>query len=315
MKYYRVIPLSQSFDMYGLSYTCSDELVQDLRCGDIVVIPFRTWFDLWVFAGEIMDTRIQVPSELKSIEGKAVDSISLSAQQVQMIDFISTHYIVPIHHSACLYFPKNLKEKISKNTLWKLKIRDYSYNSPEITLSSAQQKVFDTILTDTNKKFLLYWVTGSWKTEVYIKLIEENLKREKQTLLLIPEIILTSQIAQRLETAFWDQIIILHSGISAAKKSQLWIDIYSWNAKIIVGTRSSLFYPYNNLWSIIVDEEHDNSYVSDNAPRYNAVQSAEKMSELYDIPLLLASWTPKVTSMYRWLKGDFTLLQLLEKYN
>jgi primosomal protein N' (replication factor Y) len=118
----------------------------------------------------------------------------------------------------------------------------------------------------------------------------------------------------RLKKVFWEQIIILHSGVSAAKKSQLWIDIYTWNAKIIVWTRSSLFYPYSNLWTIIVDEEHDNSYISDNAPRYNALEVAEKITDVYNIPLLLASWTPKVTTMYRWLKWDFTLLQLLEKF-
>ena len=109
-------------------------------------------------------------------------------------------------------------------------------------------------------------------------------------------------------------MIILSSTVTEAKKTQYWIDIHSGKAKIIVGTRSALFYPYSNLGTIIVDEEQDQSYVSDSAPRYSSLDIVSQMSELLDIPVILASGTPSVESMYRAMKGEYQLVSLLEKY-
>jgi primosomal protein N' (replication factor Y) len=92
------------------------------------------------------------------------------------------------------------------------------------------------------------------------------------------------------------------------------MDIYTGKAKVIIWTRSALFYPYNNLWSIIVDEEHDNSYVSDQAPRFHSLDIVNKISDLLNIPLLLASWTPSVTSMYKSVKWEYKQVSLLKKY-
>ena len=131
---------------------------------------------------------------------------------------------------------------------------------------------------------------------------------------MIPEIILTNQIAKKIEKVFPTWLVIINSSITEATKTKYWQSINSWDTKIIIWTRSAIFYPFSNLWQIIIDEEHDNSYLSDKTPRYNTIEIAEQISELLDIRMLLASWTPSIKSMYKALKGDYTLVNLLEKY-
>jgi primosomal protein N' (replication factor Y) len=161
---------------------------------------------------------------------------------------------------------------------------------------------------------LLYGITWSGKTEIYIKRIQQQLENNKQSLLLIPEIILSNQLSTKIKQVFWDDVLIINSTVSAAKRTSYWMDIYTGKAKIIVWTRSALFYPYNNLWLIIVDEEHDNSYVSDQAPRFHSLDIVNKISDILRIPLLLASGTPSVTTMYKSIKWEYKQVTLLEKY-
>jgi primosomal protein N' (replication factor Y) len=118
-----------------------------------------------------------------------------------------------------------------------------------------------------------------------------------------------------MQKVFWKNVIIIHSSISEANKTKNWVKIYSWEAKVIIGTRSALFYPYVNLGRIIIDEEHDRSYRSDNAPRYNATEVATKISALQSIPLLMWSGTPSTSTMYKAVKKQIWLVTLLEEYN
>lgn len=312
--YYRVIPFKRTFDTYGLIYSVANTL--DISPGKIVLVPFRDTQELALCMWEVTWKELNCKKEdIKEVISVVSEICFLNSQQRAIIDFVSQYYITPIHHALGLYFPRNLIEKISKKTVQKIKISEYNYKKPEIYLSVAQKSIYDKISSiSTYKKHLIYWVTGSWKTQIYMNIIADNLKKDRQTLLLIPEIILTSQIGERVKEMFGDDVIILHSGVSAAKKSKLWMDIHLGNAKVIIGTRSSLFYPYNNLWAIIIDEEHDSSYISDNAPRYHSLDVVEKISQLQNIPLILGSGTPRSTSFYRALNWEFQLLQLLEKY-
>jgi len=313
--YYRVIPFKRSFDTFWLVYKVPDILVQEISIWKVAIAAFWKTEIYVLCAEEISKDSINCNIEdVKEIKEIVSDTQFLKKKQIDIIDYVSQHYITLIHNAVSLYFPKNLLEKISKNTLHKVKSWKYNYFNPSISLSVSQSDIYDKIWESTLCKHLIYWVTGSWKTQIYMKIISDNLKQGKQVLLLIPEIILTSQIGERVMQMFWDDVIILHSWISQAKKTKLWLDIHSGDAKIIIGTRSSLFYPYNNLWAIIIDEEHDQSYISDNAPRFHALEVAEKISELYDIDLILWSWTPRVTTFYRWLQWDFKIHQLLEKF-
>jgi primosomal protein N' (replication factor Y) len=166
-----------------------------------------------------------------------------------------------------------------------------------------------------NNKVLLFWITWSWKTEIYIKLIRDTIEEWKQALFLIPEIILWNQTLDKIKEVFWNDVIILNSTVSAAKRTKYFLDILHNKARIILWTRSALFYPYNNLWIIIIDEEHDNSYISEQSPRYNTIELAEKISEFWSIKLLLGSWTPSINSMYKAVKEEYELVNLLEKYD
>jgi primosomal protein N' len=313
--YYRVIPFKRTFDTYGLVYSIPKKLQTEVAPGRIIIVPFRDTQELALCVWEITESELNCKIEnIKDVISVSSDFIFMHEQQLKLISFIAVHYITPIHHALGLYFPRNLIEKVAKNTLEKIKISEYSYTHSDIKLSGLQEEIYNKIILETQKKHLIYGVTGSGKTQIYMKIIADNLAAWKQTLLLIPEIILTSQIGERVMQVFWKDVIILHSGVTAAKKSKYWMDTHSGNAKIIIGTRSSLFYPYNNLGAIIIDEEHDSSYISDQAPRYHTLDIAEKLSELYNIPLILGSWTPRATTFYRALQWEFQVLQLLEKY-
>jgi primosomal protein N' (replication factor Y) (superfamily II helicase) len=113
---------------------------------------------------------------------------------------------------------------------------------------------------------------------------------------------------------FWDNIIIINSTVTDATKTKYRTAINNWEAKIILGTRSALFYPFDNLWLIIVDEEHDNSYISSSPPRYSSIDIVNQISDLTWAKLILASWTPSIKNMYLALKGNYKIVSLLEKY-
>lgn len=312
--FYRVIPFNQSFDTYGLIYSASNTF--DYKGWTILEVPYWKSSILvichWVVSKEELNCKSE---DVKEIIWVFNEMIFLSQQQLELVSFLSKHYITPIHNVLWLFFPRNLLEKITKNTVSKITAKEYSYSNPNIELSAWQNDIFKKINNKNHLHHIIYGVTWSGKTQIYMKLIQDTLTSWKQSLLLIPEIILTSQIGERIQAMFWNHVLILHSWVTAAKKTQYWMDIHCWNAKIIIGTRSSLFYPYNNLWCIIIDEEHDSSYISDSAPRYHSLDVAQRLSQLYDIPLVLWSWTPRATTMFKWLKWDFQILQLLEKYS
>lgn len=311
-----VIPFWKSFDEFWFTYKIPKKLQKDVKLWIVVEIPFWNKKEFWVLYKKIdkLDKNINLEN-IKEIDSIKFDKQIISSYRLDLLSFISKNYFTPIHNSLNLFLPKNLIEKIKKDKFSLEKIGKYNYTfSEKLILSKKQQEIYENILDKKENKFLLYWITWSWKTEIYIKLIEKYLKENKQILLLIPEIILTNQISNRLKKVFWKDIIVLNSTISPAKKTNYFIDIYSWNAKIIVWTRSAIFYPFSDLWLIIIDEEHDNSYKSDQAPRYNSLEIAEKITKLNKNKLILASWTPSINSMYRALKWDFKVLYLLEKF-
>ncbi len=312
-----VSPFSKTFDDLGLIYKIPDFLSWDIQTWQIVEIPLKTWSELALLLDIKKEIRVDYDlKKIKEISCVFDERVFLNTYQLQIISYISHYYFTPIHNASRLFFPKNLLGKIEKVKLdlESKKQKKYEFNH-NLELSDSQNKVYSEIKnTDTNN-ILLYWITWSGKTEVYIKLIQDNVLAGKQTLVMIPEIILTNQILTRLQKVFWDDVISINSSITDATKTKHWVDIYTWNVKVVVWTRSSLFYPYNNLATIIIDEEHDNSYISDQAPRYNAVEVAQKITELNKNKLILWSGTPSVTTMYKSIKNkDFKIVSLLEKF-
>ena len=167
-----------------------------------------------------------------------------------------------------------------------------------MNLTEEQQQAFNKIDNSGFNEFLLYGVTGSGKTEVYLQLIQSTLDREKKAIVLVPEISLTPQMVDRFSSRFGDCICVLHSKLSVGERNDQWKNIQAGKCKIVIGARSAIFAPIDNLGIIIIDEEHDTSYKSDMAPRYNAKEIAKYIAKKNDIPLVLGSATPNITTYY-----------------
>ncbi len=195
-------------------------------------------------------------------------------------------------------------------------------NPETITLSGKQQKAYNEIKVsfDKHRVVLLHGVTSSGKTEMYIKLISETIKTGKQALYLLPEIALTTQIINRLRKYFGDKVGVYHSQYSTNERVEIWQNIAGINRnetryEVIVGPRSALFLPYENLGLVIVDEEHDQSFKQyDPSPRYNARDSAIYLGIMYGAKILLGSATPSLESYANTINGKYGLVELFERY-
>lgn len=185
----------------------------------------------------------------------------------------------------------------------------------KIILNEEQKNAYEVISKDLDKYkvFLLEGVTGSGKTEVYMSLIDKVLLMNKTVIVLVPEICLTTQTVQRFYKRFGNKVAIFHSGLSAGEKYDEYMKIYEGKVSIVVGTRSSIFVPFNNLGLIIIDEEHSESYKQDTTPRYDAIDVAKYRAKLNNIPLVLASATPSLESKARTLKNVYTLVSLKKR--
>jgi len=184
-------------------------------------------------------------------------------------------------------------------------------------LNDEQQKAFDTIKNnlDTYQTYLLQGVTGSGKTEVYMRLIKEVIDKGKTAIVLVPEICLTAQTVKRFYRRFGSDVAIFHRGLSNGEKYAEYKKIYNDEVKIVVGTRSSIFVPLKNLGLIIIDEEHSDTYKQDSNPRYNAIDMAIYRAKKNNIPLILASATPSLETRARADKTVYQLITLNKRTN
>ena len=188
----------------------------------------------------------------------------------------------------------------------------------ELILNDEQQSAFDIFMEDLRNKraktYLLFGVTGSGKTEVYMKMIEEVLKDGKEVIVLIPEIALTYQTVLRFYRRFGKMVSFIHSKLSAGERFDQFERAKKSEIKIMIGPRSALFTPFNNLGLIIMDEEHESSYKSDTPPKYHAREVAVELARMHDAPLVLGSATPSITAFSRVKSGKYTLLTLNKRY-
>lgn len=188
-------------------------------------------------------------------------------------------------------------------------------------LNCEQKKAYDkvniAIQQDRFEEFLLFGITGSGKTEVYLQLIEETLKKNRSAIMLVPEISLTPQMIERFISRFGkEEIAVLHSKLSIGERHDEWKRIKENKARIVIGARSAIFAPVNDLGIIIIDEEHDSSYKSEAVPRYDAKMVSKKIAQEQKIPLLLGSATPDIVTYYKATEGkEITLLELTKRAN
>lgn len=179
----------------------------------------------------------------------------------------------------------------------------------------AQASAIESIENSPKRVHLLHGVTGSGKTEVYLQIIAREIARGKTAIFLVPEISLTPQMLSQLRARFKGAAAILHSGLSAGERFDEWWRLRSGEAKIAIGARSAIFAPLENIGAIIIDEEHDGSYVSESAPRYSTVEIAKMRAEYNDCKLILGSATPSVESYIEATEGRYQLITLTERIN
>ena len=213
-------------------------------------------------------------------------------------------------------FVKIEMKKVERNPLKNKNIKRKGNLKFTEEQESAYSKIEESIDNNEFRKFLLYGVTGSGKTEIYLQLIEKIIENGKSSIMLVPEISLTPQMINRFVERFGNDIIsVLHSKLSIGERHDSWERIESGEAKIVIGARSAIFAPVQNLGIIIIDEEHDSSYKSEMAPRYNAKEVAEEIAKYNNIPLLLGSATPDINTFYEAKNGKMELLRLTKRAN
>lgn len=188
------------------------------------------------------------------------------------------------------------------------------------TLSEAQQQAYEELQTIFEEKSvaLLHGVTSSGKTEIYVQLIQRQLELEKQVLYLLPEIALTTQLVHRLQDYFGEKVAVFHSRYSSNERVEVWHNLLNnpEKAQVVIGARSSLLLPFNNLGLIIVDEEHEQSYKQfDPAPRYHARDAAIVLANIHKAKTLLGSATPSLESYFNASQGKYGLVELNTRYN
>ncbi len=166
-----------------------------------------------------------------------------------------------------------------------------------------------------NEKILIRGVTGSGKTEVFLQAIKHCIDLGKQAIMLVPEISLTPQMVERFVGRFGNLVAVMHSGLSLGERFDQWNKIKSGEVSVVVGARSAVFAPFENIGIIILDEQHEASYKSDIAPRYHAAEVAAKRGEDSGAPVVLASATPDISTYYRALNGEYTLFEMFNRYN
>jgi len=249
--------------------------------------------------------------EAKCISG-VIDNDTVFGQKfIDLSIFVSDNYICGPGEFMEMAFPSGTrtgnryKQPYEKN--------DYLFN-----LNPAQKKIYDDIIKHSSEGKnlnLLYGITGSGKTEIYIELAKETLRKNKSVIILVPEIALSSQIYQRLYNSFGDDLVLYHSNLSKNQRFANWVKFFKGDSKIAVGTRSGIFLQCSNLGLIIIDEEHDGSYKENSHPRYNARRIAFYRAKNEGALLLLGSATPSVESYYAADKGVLNLHKLLQRHN
>ena len=269
----------------------------------------------------------------KALKAKNGSKVNIKYQKVVEIDNLSgvltpkqQDIIDKINERGKALYQDLKKINSSVDTLLKkgiLKIREVEtyrevsnnkLDYPRYNLNNEQKEVYDEVVSNLNKEitYLLYGVTGSGKTEVYMELMEKVINSGKTCLLLVPEITLTNQILKRMESRF-SKIAVLHSGLSDGERYDEYRRIKRGEANVVIGARSSIFAPLENIGIIIIDECHTDSYKQDVMPKYDAIEVAKFRSKINSCPLILGSATPTLDMFARAGKGLYKLLKLTKR--
>lgn len=256
--------------------------------------------------GLALGTTDQVPSfELKSIDTIDIEYSPLPEPFIKWLEWLSSYYIHPIGQVVQSAFPPLRKQEKKRASKRAPVIPELQADSA-LDLTPEQRTCFESISKYTGfSTHLLFGVTGSGKTEVYLRLLDQVIKEGRRGLVLVPEISLTPQLIQRFARRFGDKIAALHSQLSDRERTNQWWDIVEGRKSILIGARSALFCPIEDLGLIIVDEEHEPSYKQDEKLKYNGRDAAVMMGKLMNCPVVLGSATPSLETWKNAQEGKY----------
>jgi primosomal protein N' (replication factor Y) (superfamily II helicase) len=297
------VPLPRLFD-----YRADD--AGDGDVGRRVLVPFGTGRKVGLIIGVVQSTD-QAPERLKPVEAILSDMPSLPADWLALCEFCSRYYQHPLGQVINFALPPLLRRGKLPRQL-KPKPGGTAIAKSVPTLLPEQQVAVESILAARNfETFLLHGVTGSGKTEVYLRAIDAILAAGRQALMLVPEIALTPQLEQRVSERFPDALIVsAHSGVPDAARARGFLDALEGRADIVLGTRLSVFMPLPRLGLIVVDEEHDASFKQQEGLRYSARDVAVFRAKQLGIPIVLGSATPSLETFHHAISGRYRLLEL-----
>lgn len=258
---------------------------------------------------------------LKPLPGLAPDSVPSRAKaQRKLIEYLLVHgpqskKSLRAHFSGPVIKAVGELPQVSLEEAYKETTSAYAKvaHSP-VPLTDLQASVFKKIQASMHKDqaetFLLHGVTGSGKTQVYIRAAQECLEQGKTAIILVPEIVLTDQIVHRFVEVFGDEVVVFHSKITIHQRNNNWERLRRKDSHIIIGARSAIFAPAEDIGLIVLDEEHDHSYKQEDMVRYHARNVAQWRAQYHKCPLILGSATPSIVSYYHAQMGDYTLLEM-----
>ena len=247
-------------------------------------------------------------SNIKNPDGykKIVEFFKTNSGKYTKSELINEHSISQYKLNKLI---ENEVLSIEEESVFRYNDRVYNKDSAK-TLTIEQENIIREYINSDDKMFLLKGVTGSGKTEVYMKLVERVLLEGKSAIILVPEIALTPQMIERFKGRFGVNVALFHSKLSDGERFDEWFRVKEGKSKDIVGARSAIFLPAKNLGLIIIDEEHENTYKSEQNPKYQTKEVAEYLSELKGCKVILGSATPSIETYYRALTGEMKLLEL-----
>ena len=306
-------PLYQLFDyLPPLNVECTT-----VQLGSRVVVPFgfgnHNKIGFLVAIAEHSDFAIE---KLKRAERIIDTHTLLSAQDLSLLHWVSHYYHHPLGEVINMAFPTALRQgKAAKVVANYLPATNNIIQNQPLAANPAQQNAIDTVCAGLGKfaVFLLEGVTGSGKTEVYLQIIHAVLQRGQQVLVLVPEISLTPQLEARFKHRFAVNIAVSHSKLTDNQRLSAWLQTQQGASAILLGTRSTLFTPFQNLGLIILDEEHDASFKQHDGLRFSARDTAIVRGKILNIPVLLGSATPSLETLHNVDKQRYQWLHLPER--
>ncbi|MGB9613213.1 MAG: replication restart helicase PriA [Candidatus Margulisiibacteriota bacterium] len=279
-------------------YVIPQHLIAKVQIGSRVVIPFGRRIDVGYVVGLVEKSEIKNVKEILKVSSEAP---LFTPKQVELARWMANYYGSFFSTALKLMLPPTGKiRNLRSETRDKFQTSNFK---PQITLTVDQQKVLELIISaiknEKFEKFLLYGIAGSGKTEVYLQLIAYLLSIGKSSIVLVPEISLTPQLVQRFRARFGSYISVIHSEMSKKERDIEWWRIAYNEAKVVLGARSALFVPVSNLGLIIIDEEHETTYKSQQSPRYHAREVAFQLGQMFKAAVVLGSATPSLETYYR----------------